>query len=308
MKKVLVTGAAGNVGMEVIKCLLTEGKYDIGVVDLPNSKTKSNFKKYKSRVNTYYGDLSDQNFVEDLVKEYDCIIHLASVVPPYSTSSDEIAKMTELDVTENFIRAINYYNPKCYFIFASTTSVYSDKCKSYNVQSKIKSVNNNFFAKYKLKCEKLIEEKLKYYTIVRLPVVLNQKSFIYSIKSDSIISSITIEDAGYLFAKVIEKKSKVFNTTINASGANDFSITYFELVRKFISHNGFSFRMIISLIFLDKNYYSPVCSDSSLFNDILDYQKDSMSNYLARVKYNNRNRVVSKFLGGVFIKIWEKVK
>ena len=36
MKKVLVTGAAGVVGFQVIKYLLTEGKYEITVIDLKN--------------------------------------------------------------------------------------------------------------------------------------------------------------------------------------------------------------------------------------------------------------------------------
>jgi nucleoside-diphosphate-sugar epimerase len=36
MKKVLVTGAAGTIGINVIKYLLSEGKYEITAVDLKN--------------------------------------------------------------------------------------------------------------------------------------------------------------------------------------------------------------------------------------------------------------------------------
>ena len=34
MKKVLVTGAAGSIGLQVIKYLLSEGKYEITALDL----------------------------------------------------------------------------------------------------------------------------------------------------------------------------------------------------------------------------------------------------------------------------------
>ena len=47
MKKVLVTGAAGAIGLNVIKYLLMEGKYEITALDLNNKKTIKKLKKYK---------------------------------------------------------------------------------------------------------------------------------------------------------------------------------------------------------------------------------------------------------------------
>ena len=44
MKKVLVTGAAGSVGVHVIKYLLAEGKYEITALDLKN---KNVFKRMR---------------------------------------------------------------------------------------------------------------------------------------------------------------------------------------------------------------------------------------------------------------------
>ena len=42
MKKILVTGAAGTVGINVLKFLLSEGKYEITALDLKNKKTEKN--------------------------------------------------------------------------------------------------------------------------------------------------------------------------------------------------------------------------------------------------------------------------
>ena len=50
MKKVLVTGAAGMIGLNVIKYLLSEGKYEITVLDLKNKSTIQKLKKYRKRI------------------------------------------------------------------------------------------------------------------------------------------------------------------------------------------------------------------------------------------------------------------
>ena len=82
MKKVLVTGAAGTIGLQVIKYLLSEGKYEITALDLKNSKNNQKLKKYKNRINVIFGDVCNRVLIEALVKDFDIIIHLAGVMMP----------------------------------------------------------------------------------------------------------------------------------------------------------------------------------------------------------------------------------
>lgn len=311
MKKVLITGAAGIVGSETLKNLLTEGKYEISVIDLPNLKSKEFFNTYKSRVKIFYGDLTDQTLVEELVKEHDIIIHLSTVLPPITSINEELAKVTELNVTENLVRAINYYNPDCHFIYASTTGVYGDKLKECSAKSKVVVNSKNYYLKYKIKSENIIQSKIENYTIVRLPLVLSKlkkENFIYNINLNSNISTITKEDAGYLFVKVLENKNKFNKEIINGSGNDNFNVLYKDLIKNLIKCNALSYKMIFSLLFLEKNYYSPLTTDSKKFNDVLDYQNDDLSNYFNRIKYNNKRKYFSKYLGKAILKVWEKRK
>ena len=57
MKKVLVTGAAGSIGIQVIKYLLAEGKYEITALDLRNKNVSKRLKKFRRRINILYGDV-----------------------------------------------------------------------------------------------------------------------------------------------------------------------------------------------------------------------------------------------------------
>ena len=47
MKKVLITGAAGTIGRNVIKYLLSEGKYEITALDIKTPRNKRYLNKYR---------------------------------------------------------------------------------------------------------------------------------------------------------------------------------------------------------------------------------------------------------------------
>ena len=164
MKKVLVVGAAGAVGIHTVKYLLSEGKYEITILDLKNKKSFNRLKRFRKRVNILYGDVTDRILIEALVKDHDYIIDLASAMPPLGDMKDCLSMAIDYGGCENIVRAINYYNPKCHLFFASTTSMYKNM-KNPNVKSRIVLDEFDYFSKAKLECEKLIKSKLKNYTI-----------------------------------------------------------------------------------------------------------------------------------------------
>ena len=171
MKKVLVTGAAGSVGIQVIKYLLAEGKYEVTALDLKNKVVFKKMRRFRKRINILYGDVTDRVLIEALVKDHDVIIHLASSLPPLSDMKKGLAEIIDYDGSENIIRAISYYNPKCHLFLASTTSLYKN-IENPTVKSKIELDDYDYFSQAKYKAELLVKEKLKNYTIYRIPLVL----------------------------------------------------------------------------------------------------------------------------------------
>lgn len=311
MKNVLVTGAAGMIGMEVIRELLNDGSFSITAVDLRNLKSKINFDKYKDKINVIYGDLTNREFVEKIIVDMDYVIHLATILPPTNSFNESLAELTELTVTDNFARSISYFNKDCKFIFASTTSLYKytgDLCDS---NSKVVSKFSNFYDKYKFKSENLVKNKISNYTIVRIPLVLGKikgDPFFYSVNKDDVISTISKEDAALCFKNILLSKNKFNSKIINISSNDSFIMTYKDLISSLVSNNALNSKMIFSLLFLDKVHHFPVCLDIEDSNKLLNYQQDNFSNYLARVKYNNRGRFFSKYIKGIFLKLWQRKK
>lgn len=296
MKKVLVLGASGAVGVHTVKYLLSEGKYEITVLDLKNKNSYDRLKRFKKRVNILYGDVTDRILMEALVKDHDFIIYLASAMPPLGNMKEGLSMAIDYGGCENIIRAINYYNPKCHLFFASTTSIYKN-IKNPSVKSRIVLDEFDYFEKAKLECEKLIKSKLKYYTIYRIPLVLSnplEEKFLYTGNKEDVMDVITKEDCAYAFVKGINYASKLNKQTFNL--ASKEPVKYGDLLDKLLDINGLSWKYILSRLFLEKNYYSPVCSDWDELEEIIHYRNDSLSEYYARLRVKNKDRKFQKYL------------
>lgn len=303
MKKVLITGAAGSIGLCLIKYLLSEGKYEITALDLKNEKVYKRLKKYRKRINIVYGDILDYKLIENLVKDTDIIIHLATCLPPFAELKSGISEIIEYNGIESIIKAINYYNPKCELIYASTTSLYSDK--DSNVDTKIKVDSSDYYNDAKFKAENILKKKLQNYVIVRVPLLLTDlrsDSFIYNVKGNNKVEVISKEDAAYAFCKIIDVYKKLNKKIINIGGGESCRIEYKELINKIMKTHGITFSFIVNKLFVPSNFNSPYLLDSDKSNEILNYRNDSIDSYLLKQKRRSKNRIFSKFIAKIFFK------
>ena len=296
LKKVLVTGAGGAVGIQVIKYLLSEGKYEITALDLRNKNSQKRLRRYRRRINLIYGDMNDSILVDALVKDHDYIIHLAGVMPPIADIKHNLSEMVDYKGTENLIKAINMFQPDAYFIYASSTTIYGD-VKSANIGTKSKLTSLDYYSKTKLKIEKMIQDKVKNYIIMRIPLVLtNPKTgaFMYNVKLDSTVEAITDNDAGYMFVNALNHLDELNKKVWNATGGEMTTDTYRNLLVNVLRIYGISFKYILTMFFVDKNFYSHTYLDSQALEDILEFRSDSMSSYYMRLKRQVKGRKLAK--------------
>lgn len=301
MKKILVTGAAGAIGLHVIKYLLTEGKYEITAIDLKNKYVYNRLKRFKKRINILYGDVCDRVLMEALVKEQDVVIHLASSLPPLADMKKGLANIIDYKGTENIVRAINYYNPNCHLFFSSSTTVYKDK-EDVTVKTKIGLDEYDYFSQAKIDAENLIKSKLKNYTIYRLPLILSNpkdEAFMYHCPK-TMIEAVTKEDAALSFVRGINYIKELNRKTYNVTGENP--INYKELLNKMLEIYGLSWKYVLSKLFLEKDYYSPICKDRDELNNIIDYRHDTLSEYYNRLRSRAKKRNINRMLAKPFIK------
>ena len=300
MKKVLVTGAAGNIGINVIKYLLAEGKYDITAIDLPNKYVYNRLRKYRKRINIIYGDILDGNTVYELIKDQDFIIHLASCLPPLADLKEKLANTIEVTGTENIVRAINYCNKKCMLVYASSTSVYGVNSP---VSVDLKTNPVGFYSMAKVKAEGVITKHLKNYAILRISLVIGDlinTKMIYSVPSDEMVECISSEDAAYALVKCLDKKDDINKKILNIGGGDNCTILFKDLKKMILNYHGINLNNTVQSMFITKNYHSPVLIDSIESNKILDYQNDSFESISMKVKRRSKKRVINRLFGKLF--------
>lgn len=283
MKKVVIFGGAGSIGLSLIKYLLSEGKYEITIVDLKNKETIKRLKRYKKRVNIIYSDCFDRGLIDFLIKTHDYVINLASCILPLANYKEDLANKIEYGVTENIIKAITYYNPNCTLIYGSSTSIFENLDTYYN--------------KAKIKTEKLVTSKCKNYVIVRFPLVLCDltcEPFIYTVKKDNLVSCITKEDGAYAVCKILDNLDKVNKKEINLG---NIECKYEDILNNILKYHGLSFNYILSRIFLSKDMSFPILNDSKKYEKILGYSSDSLDSYFMRQKRRSRYRKINILLG-----------
>ncbi len=298
MKKVLVTGAAGVIGQKVIKYLLSEGKYEITALDLRTKDAMKKLKRYRRRINLIYGDINDNVLIEALVKDQDYIIHLASVMPPLADIKKDLCELVEYNGTENIVKAINFYNPECMVLYASSTTIYGD-VEEASVKSALNVLPIDYYSKNKIKTEKLIQNKLKNYVILRLPLVLcnpKSKAFMYNVKRSSYIEAITDNDAAYMFVSALNNSDKLNRKIFNVGGGDTLKGKYGEILARVLDIYGLSWSYIFNLLFVDKNFYTHIYTDGDKLNEILEYRSDSLSSFYMRLKRGVRGRTIAKIL------------
>lgn len=82
-KKVLLTGASGTVGIEVLKQLYAmKNTYDITVFDVKSKKSIKKFKAFKNEIAIVYGNITNENDLKGVCFDKDIVIHLAAIIPP----------------------------------------------------------------------------------------------------------------------------------------------------------------------------------------------------------------------------------
>lgn len=311
MKKILVTGASGAIGLWVLKYLLSEGKYEITAIDLKSKETYKKLKKYHKRMNVIYGDICDPILIDALVKDHDYVIHLAGIMPPLSNLSTSFGDKIDYIGTENIVRSISFYNPECFLIYPSTTSLYAKSKTEINSKSKIEYDTFDYYSKTKEKCENLIKQKLKNYVIYRLPFVLGDLKTdrsIYLYKLNEELELITTADAAYALVKSIDNKIELNKKIKLLSGGKGCRINSTELFIRILKTYGFSFNILWNKIFQPCKYTGNIFKQDQKLEEILKYQNDSVDSYFMRLtrKKDVVKRKINRFFAKPTIKKLER--
>src|SRR5690606_18499397 len=115
-KSILLTGASGTVGYEVLKQLCEIPDLNITVFDKRTKVSAQKLDSFKRKVNLVYGDITKKTDLEKIAINQDYVIHLAAVIPPAADDFPELAKAVNVEGTKNLVQLLEQHSPNCFFI------------------------------------------------------------------------------------------------------------------------------------------------------------------------------------------------
>jgi UDP-glucose 4-epimerase len=114
IKKVLLTGAFGNIGLSTLEELLTRD-FKVITFDIPRKKNRRIFRKYKNtwgnKITAFWGDLRNYTDVEKAFDDVIAVIHLGANIPPISEKYPDRAFEVNVGGTLNILKAMELKCP-----------------------------------------------------------------------------------------------------------------------------------------------------------------------------------------------------
>ena len=154
IQSVLVTGGAGYVG-SILTNELVKKNYDVKVVDsLVYGDAGISSLIDQNKIEFFNLDIRDSSKIASILKNVDCVIHLAAIVgEPLCKEIPEAAKQINEIATKNLVNLCKNNNVKR-FIFASTCSNYGSSLNIVDESSPVKPLS--LYSECKVNSEKYI--------------------------------------------------------------------------------------------------------------------------------------------------------
>lgn len=216
MKKIVITGGLGYIGMELCKIYSGEARnYEIKVLDnLFSSSRVSQLRNWGIEYKQV--DTLNEELIEKEIRDADLIYHLADITEVGKTKGDIDSKRDKkiLDVAINGTKNIIKYSKKeAKIIFTSSHVVYEGiKKQQLNLDESIKPRPELAYSKGKITSENNIIKSGKNYAILRLGTVYGLTIY-DSMRVNSVVNLFSkISSTGgelSLFAKGVQLKSFV---------------------------------------------------------------------------------------------------
>jgi len=289
--KILLTGASGTVGYEVLKQLYPlRENFDITVFGTRSKRSLKHLSPFKDEIKIIYGNLSDINDVAKICTGKDVVIHLAAIIPPLADENPELAYKVNTLGTENLVKSLEQLSPAAFFLYSSSISVYGDRLENpfIKVGDPLIPSEGDEYAKTKIKAEEIICSSKLSWSIFRLTAIMgNHKvsKLMFHMPLGTSMEIASPADTGRAFIHAIEKRELIAGKIFNLGGGESCRTTYLEILSRSFEIFGLGKLSFPEKTFAERNFHCGFYEDGDDLEAILHFRNDTLEDY-----YNNEIR------------------
>jgi nucleoside-diphosphate-sugar epimerase len=224
--RVLVTGGAGRLGIDVCNALLKNG-FQVSILDLDTVATRKNVKRLSGPVEIITGDITRPDSVGPALRGVDAVLHMAALLTVNTMSNGELAIRVNVGGTRNIVEAIRSEKRTIPLVYTSSVAVFGP---SPDVVSPLDPDHytpkpKGEYAETKLEAEEVIRASGIDYVILRLGThwqnqIFSRKEFRYMfrIPLNNRIEVVHPDDTATAIVHAIRDFDRVKGNTLVVSG------------------------------------------------------------------------------------------
>ncbi|TFG16732.1 MAG: NAD(P)-dependent oxidoreductase [Promethearchaeota archaeon] len=285
---ILITGAFGNVGLSTTKELINRN-HNIRIFEVPNKKNKKLARRFKTKVELYWGDIRRKEDIAHAIKDQDIIIHLAAIIPPLADEDPKLAHEVNVKGTLNLLDEMKSQTTVPKIIFTSSIAVYGDRRDNpmIEIDDPLLPSKEDTYANNKIQAENLIRESGVDFSIFRLTYItsvnkLNMDPLMFHMPLDTPIEICDTQDVGFALANAIVC-SDIWGKTFNIAGGENCRTYYKDYIDKMMELFGLGKNFLPDTAYAKSDYHCGYMNTEKSQN-LLNYQWYSLEDYYSQVK------------------------
>ncbi len=325
-KKVMITGAAGNMGSETLKLLSGDrDRCDLLLFDLDTPKSRETLKAYEQvdGIEVVYGDLLDWDLVDACVKKADIVLHIAAFVSPAADEFPELALKVNYGSTFNIIRSIkeNGRADHTRFVYIGTVAQTGDRMPPIHwgrVGDPLKPSMYDYYAVSKIAAERMvIESGLSYWVSLRQTGIMSpamskiEDPIMFHNCLDNVLEYVSDRDSGRLMRNLCMQditgtlEPEFWRHVYNIGGGESCRVSTIDMYRAMYGELGITNLddLIEPKWYATRNFHGQYYLDSDKLENYLHFRNDSID-YFYRLYLDNLGslvpvaKVITKLPGG----------
>ncbi|UCG83859.1 MAG: NAD(P)-dependent oxidoreductase [Dehalococcoidia bacterium] len=298
--RVLVTGGAGRLGVNVCNILLKEG-FQVRVLDLDNERNRKSIRGLDKKAEIQWGDVTQQDSVREALEEVGLVVHMAGILPPVAYQKPELAHKVNVGGTRLLVDSIKAKGGNIPLIYTSSVAVFGPTAEATEPISSERNAPSprGAYGETKLEAENLIKESGLDHLILRLTAVMyfthdvSDLKRMFSVPLNNRIEFCHPDDLAVAILNSVKNIETIKGNTLVISGGPAQRMIYKDMVGSVLEVMGLPLPPADR--FTKEPYYLD-WYDTAKSQELLKFQRKSFADYLRDYSIGLTRRYTALFL------------
>lgn len=292
--RVLVTGAFGRLGEEVLRRLVDEGREAVAF-DVDTRANRRAARRFGTSIRTVFGDIRDPADVEAAVRGVDAVIHDAGILAPMTETHPELAYAVNVEGTQHLLAAMARQNPAPRLVYASTFSVCGPRRPGLPpLTAEDPAIGTDHYTTHKTRCEALIRQSSVPWTIFRISVSVSAQAkdfspdifrLLFGIDPKTRVEYVHPRDVALAQVRAT-KTDEALGKTLMIGGGEACRMTFKDFYAAIFEASGVGELPVEA--YGDRPYYCDWV-DSTESQSILRYQQHTFDDFIREFRHASRH-------------------